>query len=81
MSLLPWHDDVLCFVEVKARRDGRQGGPLEAVTRQKISRIIAAARAFLEDLPEPWPLMRFDVLGIWLREPPEFILCQGAFEA
>ncbi len=57
--------DVLVFVEVKTRTSSYFGNPEEAVSDQKISRIINAAEAFIveHDLDID---SRFDVMAILL---------------
>ncbi len=56
--------DVVAFVEVKARSTARFGTPAEAVTREKMRRIISAATAYAaaHDLFD-WRL-RFDVVEL-----------------
>ena len=54
----------LAFVEVKLRRDGRFGLPMEAVTRRKQERLRAAAQLYLAEHPnlrQP----RFDVAQVY----------------
>jgi putative endonuclease len=81
IDLIAREQHVLCFVEVRSRTQIDQVDPFESITRQKQSRIIAAAREFLDNLPLPWPTeMRFDAVGIFLRDPPEIELRRGAFE-
>lgn len=55
----------LVFVEVKYRRDAREGDPLEAVNSRKQGRIRRAAQVYLKlhHLGEDTPC-RFDVVGI-----------------
>lgn len=61
VDLVARDGDVTAFVEVKARRSTRFGGPLEAVTRRKQRRIIAAARGFLRQQGRAPGPCRFDV--------------------
>jgi putative endonuclease len=69
-------DGTLVFVEVRARRNVRQGGAAATVGTIKQRRIVLAARHYLLRLPR-LPACRFDVVAIdgdavdWLR---------GAFE-
>jgi putative endonuclease len=74
-------DQVLCFIEVRARVSVAHGHPLETIGRVKQRRIIRAASMYLEQTPGVRGPMRFDALGIVLTEPPQFTLVQGAFEA
>ena len=60
-------DDLLIFVEVKARSDIRHGLPREAVTINKQKKIIEAAGVFLQDEKFSECACRFDVIEIYLR--------------
>jgi putative endonuclease len=80
LDLVAWDADVLCFIEVRARSSDDFGHPLETIDQRKIARICRAASHFLESLPQPWPAMRFDALGILLTTPPDITLVQAAFE-
>lgn len=60
-------DDVIVFVEVKARSNTRHGLPSEAVTVRKQKKIIEAASVFLQDENFSECACRFDVLEIYLR--------------
>ena len=61
-------EDVLVFVEVKARRGSGFGDPLEAVTPHKQARIRLMAEAYLAergtDFVEEFEEIRFDAVGI-----------------
>ena len=80
IDLIAREGEIVCFVEVRARQRATPVAPLETLTARKIGRLITTARAYLVRLPEPWPLLRFDALGILLVEPPEFTLVRDAFE-
>ena len=51
------------FVEVRSRRAGRHGGPLETVTPRKQQRLLRAAAHYLQRRRIDAPC-RFDVIGI-----------------
>ncbi|AEV15436.1 hypothetical protein TCCBUS3UF1_3880 [Thermus sp. CCB_US3_UF1] len=53
VDLLLEKDGVYVVVEVKQRRTGRFGTPLEAITPRKVARLLACARHLLgrDDLP------------------------------
>ena len=57
------HSGVLVIVEVKTRRDARFGKPEDAVSENKIRRIVLAADAYVRlnriDLP-----VRFDIITV-----------------
>ena len=60
-------DDVIVFVEVKARSSIRHGLPSEAVNLRKQKKIIEAAGVFLQDENFCDCACRFDVVEIFLR--------------
>lgn len=60
-------DDVIIFVEVKARSSIRHGLPVEAVTIRKQKKIIKAADVFLQDERFCECACRFDVVEVYLR--------------
>jgi putative endonuclease len=64
IDLIGWHQDILCFVEVKTRTT-RDGKPAEAaVDRDKRRELLAVAREYLRHLPPscPW---RLDVISVY----------------
>lgn len=64
LDLVIARDDVVAFVEVKARRDRAYGHPLEAITRRKRREVQTAARAWLREHPRPGRVLRFDAVAI-----------------
>lgn len=60
-------DNVIVFVEVKARSNIRHGLPSEAVNLRKQKKIIEAAGVFLQDEKFCDCACRFDVVEIYLR--------------
>lgn len=78
IDIVGWDGEVLCFVEVRGRAADEHGDPLETITPQKRSRIIRAAREYIATLPQPWPVMRFDVIGIISDGAP--VLIRDAFD-
>ena len=83
IDVIAWHDDVLCFIEIRSRASSMHGDPLETIGATKQRRIIRSAWYFLENSMQHWPeSMRFDVVGVYLDEtPPRFAVLQGAFVA
>ena len=67
IDIIAQKDDVIIFVEVKARSDIRHGLPSEAVTVRKQKKIIEAAGVFLQDENFSECACRFDVIEIYLR--------------
>jgi putative endonuclease len=55
---------VLVFVEVRSRTGEEHGHPLETVTMQKRSRVVRAARLYLQECAVTATDFRFDVVGI-----------------
>lgn len=60
-------DDVIVFVEVKARSSIRHGLPSEAVNLRKQRKIIEAAGVFLQNDTYSECACRFDVVEVYLR--------------
>lgn len=82
IDLIAMEGDILAFVEVKARRRGNYGAPVEAVDRYKRSRIIGAARHYLYTRGIRDQQCRFDVLSIFLDEDSRLLrheLIRNAF--
>lgn len=79
------HDGpVLVFVEVRTRRGGELGGPLESVDRRKQRKLLFLARAYLQSRGLGDAPCRFDVVGIsWPRaeSPPVIEHVRDAFGA
>ena len=60
-------DNVIVFVEVKARSSTRHGLPSEAVNLRKQRKIIEAAGVFLQEEKFSECACRFDVIEVYLR--------------
>ena len=60
-------DNVIIFVEVKARSDINHGLPIEAVNLRKQKKIIEAAGVFLQDEKFCDCACRFDVVEVYLN--------------
>jgi putative endonuclease len=57
--------EILAFVEVKCRRNGRYGHPLEAITAAKREEIARVARAWLQaHRPPLGTAVRFDAVSV-----------------
>ena len=63
IDIVAQKNGVLVIVEVKARRDDRFGDPVDAVTDDKIRRLVQAAHAYVRYHRISWPV-RFDVVAI-----------------
>lgn len=78
-----WDGEVLCFVEVRSRRDTRHGHPEETVDWRKQRRIARVASAYLQRRGGAPPRCRFDVVGVVLgagAAAPRVRLLRGACE-
>lgn len=65
LDLVVRRGSVLAFVEVKTRRGGDFGDPLEAITRRKRSELTACARCWLRaHAPPPGTIRRFDAVAV-----------------
>ena len=73
----------LCFVEVRARRNGDQVHPLETVNPSKVRRLRRAGELFLAYHGDNfvWEQCRFDVIGVEFEPQVEISWCKEAFEA
>ena len=56
----------LVFVEVRTRRGDALGGPAESVTARKEARLVAAATAYVQTLPQAPADQRIDVVAVQL---------------
>jgi putative endonuclease len=63
-------EDMLHFIEVKARKTTEFGLPEEAVDEIKISCLVAAGEEFLYQNPD-WKKVQFDVLSICIQPQDE----------
>lgn len=71
----------IVFCEVKTRRSRWFGEPAEAVDRTRVSRLRAAALAWLDAHPRHRGELRFDVICVWpqRRGPARVEHLVGAF--
>ena len=77
IDIIAWKDGMIVFVEVKYRKDTKNGYPEEAVDahKQKKIRETAAYYVYKNRIPEHTP-MRFDVVAVL---DGEFRLIKDAF--
>lgn len=78
IDVLAYDGDVLCFVEVRARKSARYGTAARTVTRTKQQRLIRCASQIVAEMQPP-PRCRFDVVGIDGDQAPALI--KNAFSA
>ena len=58
--------ETLVFVEVRTRRGDALGGAAESITAAKEARLVTAATAYVQQLPEPPAGQRIDVVAVQL---------------
>jgi putative endonuclease len=64
IDLVAERDGVVAFVEVKARRGARFGGPLESVNWRKRRELTRSAQVWVSRFGRPEDAYRFDVVGV-----------------
>src|ERR1051326_8957493 len=69
----------LVIVEVKTRATDDYGPPEQAVNPEKRRHLMRVAREYARKTDTPWEQVRFDIVSIVLREPPEITLLRAAF--
>ena len=69
----------LVIVEVKTRATDDYGPPEQAVNPEKRRHLMRVAREHARKTDTPWEQVRFDIVSIVLREPPEITLLRAAF--
>jgi len=82
IDIIAGDGDIVCFVEVKARRTGAFGGGLEAVEGRKQAQVRRAASYYLGRYGDRLPPCRFDVAEVWLTpegRPESVRLVRNAF--
>lgn len=84
IDLIAWHNDCLCFVEVKTRTAHDIAPAESAVDDEKLRTLRKLARAYLRSFPESERNripVRFDVISVYLLGGrPEFVFFPGAFQ-
>ncbi len=81
---IAWHEDVLSFIEVRARKGLACGRPEDTVGVHKQRHLVRAATAYLTRFSSLHPpMVRFDVVSVVQADgqPPEVTLIQNAFDA
>ena len=78
-DLIARHGEDLVIVEVKTRATDEFGPPEQAVNPEKRRHLMRVAREYARKTNTPWEHMRFDIVSIVLREPPEITLLRAAF--
>lgn len=68
IDLVAQRDDVIAFVEVKARKGAEFGDPVEAVHQRKQRDLTKSAKVWIDRHGRAGELYRFDVVGILVAE-------------
>jgi putative endonuclease len=76
LDLVAYDGDVLVFVEVRSRADGRFGGGLAAVPHAKQRQVARMAAQYLAHRQPRFRTCRFDVVAI---TGPDLVIIPGAF--
>jgi putative endonuclease len=80
IDLVVQRDDVIAFVEVKARSGDDFGDPVEAVNHRKQRELTKSAQMWIDRHGRVGESYRFDVVGVLLKERRAFIRhIAGAF--
>ena len=81
IDLVAQRDDLIAFVEVKARSGDEFGDPVEAVNRRKQRELTKSAQTWIDRHGRSGESYRFDVVGILLKDRRVFVRhVPGAFE-
>ena len=78
-DLIAREGEDLVIVEVKTRATDEFGPPEQAVNPEKRRHLMRVALEYARKTNTPWEHMRFDIVSIVLREPPEITLLKAAF--
>lgn len=64
IDLIAQRDELVAFVEVKARVGSDFGDPTEAVNWKKRNELVRSARTWIDRHGRPGEVYRFDVIGV-----------------
>ena len=78
-DLIAREGEDLVIVEVKTRATDEYGSPEQAVNPEKRRHLMRVAREYARKTDTPWEQVRFDIVSIVLRQPPEITLLRAAF--
>jgi len=67
VAIIASKENILHFIEVKARRSKQFGYPEESVSKKKIQNLMNAAEEFLYQYPE-WKRIQYNVLSASLKD-------------
>ncbi len=81
IDIIAKEKNILCFVEVKYRKDIDFGFPTEAVTKQKRKKITQLALCYIKEKRISLIPVRFDVVSILKEKELKCEIIKGAFFA
>lgn len=80
IDIIAQDKNTLVFIEVKARSSNFFGDPLESVDEKKFNKIQKLAEIYLIKNPQiEFKDIRFDLIGILLKEKPEITYLKGIY--
>jgi putative endonuclease len=83
LDLVVGAEGLLVFVEVRSRTGTERGHALETIDARKRSRILRAARMYIDEERPQAAVFRFDVVGVTFaldEAPPEIVHIEDAFQ-
>ena len=83
LDLVVSADGLCVFVEVRSRTGTDRGHALETVDARKRSRVLRAARMYIDEERPQAAVFRFDVIGVTFaldEEPPVLVHIEDAFQ-
>jgi putative endonuclease len=79
VDIIASKNNLLHFIEVKARSSNRFGHPEESVDKKKIQNLMNAAEEFLHQFPQ-WKRIQFDILSVTIKEnQTDFFLIEDVY--
>ena len=63
----------LCFIEVKTRRNDKFGTPMEAITKDKLTKIQLSAKNYIQEKNIKFEKYRIDAISIEIKNEKEYI--------
>ncbi|MDQ0507902.1 Uncharacterised protein family UPF0102 [Aedoeadaptatus ivorii] len=80
IDIISTYKDFLVFTEVKSRQSLRYGRPLEAVDARKRRQIYTTAEYYISRYGMWDRNIRFDIIEVYLMQPPKLYHLEGAFD-
>ena len=77
-DIIAWDAETLAIVEIKSRESGDYGPPERAIGEEKRRHMLRVARAYSRKIDLSWDRVRFDIVTVILRDPPEILLYKDA---